>query len=85
VVLTLLNVTDRCQACEYPIFEDLVDDQWYRIVVPSFIVSGGDGYYIFKNNSRNHKIGGRDMDYFINYVKKMSPILTGVEGRTTFV
>ncbi|XP_011253188.1 apyrase isoform X2 [Camponotus floridanus] len=82
---TVVDVKIRCQACEYPIFEDLVNDQWYRIVVPSFMVSGGDGYYIFKNNSRNHKIGERDMDYFINYVKKMSPILTGVERRTTFV
>lgn len=82
---TVVDVKIRCQACEYPIFEDLVRDQWYRIVVPSFIVSGGDGYQIFKNNSRNHKIGERDMDYFISYVKKMSPVLTGIERRITFV
>lgn len=49
------------------------------------MISGGDGYYIFKNNSRNHEIGGRDMDYFISYVEKMSPIMTGIERRITFV
>ncbi|XP_070168427.1 apyrase [Polyergus mexicanus] len=82
---TVVDVKIRCQACEYPVFEDLVHDQWYRLVVPSFMISGGDGYYIFKNNSRNHKIGGRDMDYLIPYVEKISPILTGIEKRITFV
>ncbi|XP_072760214.1 apyrase [Anoplolepis gracilipes] len=82
---TVVDVKIRCQACEYPVFEDLVYDQWYRLVVPSFLISGGDGYPIFKNNSRNHEIGERDVDYLINYVKKMSPILTGTERRITFV
>ncbi|KAL6438701.1 hypothetical protein ACFW04_004599 [Cataglyphis niger] len=82
---TVIDVKIRCQACEYPVFEDLVHDQWYRVVVPSFMISGGDGYYIFKNNSRNHEIGGRDMDYLIPYVEKKSPILTGIERRITFV
>ncbi|XP_011631507.1 apyrase-like isoform X1 [Pogonomyrmex barbatus] len=52
---TVVDVKIRCQACEYPAFEELVDDQWYRIVVPSFLINGGDGYHIFKNESRNHK------------------------------
>jgi len=76
---------DRCQACEYPVFENLVDDQWYRIVVPSFLMNGGDGYYIFKDKSRNHKIGVLDIDYFIKYVTKISPIFTGTEGRITII
>lgn len=82
---TVVNVKIRCQACEYPIFEDLVHDQWYRIVVPSFLVNGGDGYHNFKNESRNHKIGTLDIDHFIKYVTKMSPIIIGIEERITFV
>jgi len=76
---------DRCQACEYPVFEDLAHDQWYRIVAPSFLINGGDGYHIFKDKGRNHKIGTLDIDHFIKYVTKMSPIFIGTEGRITFV
>jgi hypothetical protein len=75
---------DRCQACEYPIFEDLLDDKWYRIVIPSFLIGGGDGHYIFKNSSRNHQIGTLDMDHLTNYVTKMSPIFIGTERRLIF-
>ncbi|XP_011876676.1 PREDICTED: apyrase-like [Vollenhovia emeryi] len=82
---TVVDVKIRCQACEYPIFQDLVHDQWYRIVVPSFLMNGGDGYYIFKDKSRNHKIGTRDIDHLIKYVTKMSPIFIGTERRIIFL
>ncbi|KAL6259899.1 hypothetical protein P5V15_009810 [Pogonomyrmex californicus] len=82
---TVVDVKIRCQACEYPAFEELVDDQWYRIVVPSFLINGGDGYHIFKNESRNHKIGTVDIDHFIKYVAKMSPLFIGTERRIIFI
>ncbi|XP_012530610.1 apyrase isoform X2 [Monomorium pharaonis] len=82
---SVVNVKIRCQACEYPVFEDLVHDRWYRMVVPSFLMNGGDGYNIFKDESRNHRIGTVDIDHFVNYVAKMSPIFTGTERRITFV
>ncbi|KAH0953052.1 hypothetical protein HN011_001822 [Eciton burchellii] len=81
---TVVDVKIRCQACEYPIFEDLLDDKWYRIVIPSFLIGGGDGHYIFKNSSRNHQIGTLDMDHLTNYVTKMSPIFIGTERRLIF-
>lgn len=66
-------------------FEDLLDDEWYRIVVPNFLITGGDGYYIFKNSSRNHQIGTVDIDHFVNYVERMSPIFIGHDRRIVFV
>ncbi|XP_014477409.1 PREDICTED: apyrase isoform X2 [Dinoponera quadriceps] len=75
------NVKIRCQACEYPVFEDVVDDQWYRMVIPSYLVTGGDSYILFKNSSRNHQIGSLDMDYLEKYVTKMSPIIAGIDRR----
>lgn len=48
-------------------------------------MNGGDGFSVFKNESRNHKIGTVDIDHFTKYVEKMSPILTGVDGRIVFV
>ncbi|KAG5347126.1 APY Apyrase, partial [Acromyrmex charruanus] len=52
---SLVNVKIRCQACEYPVFENLVDNQWYRMIIPNFLMNDGDGFHIFKNKSRNHK------------------------------
>lgn len=79
----LFERIDRCQACEYPIFEDMVDNQWYRLVVASYLVTGGDNYILFRNNSRNHKIGSLDIDNLEKYVKKMSPIIAGTDRRMT--
>lgn len=82
---TAVDVKIRCQSCEYPVYEDMVSDRWYRVVVPTFLVTGGDGYYPFKNNSRNHKVGMLDMDHLTKYVTKMSPITAGVERRSIFL
>ncbi|KYM99521.1 5'-nucleotidase [Cyphomyrmex costatus] len=78
---SLVDVKIRCQACEYPVFEDLVDDQWYRMVIPNFLMNGGDNFNIFKNKSRNYKVGTVDIDHFIKYVTKMSPIFIGTQRR----
>ncbi|KAL0123039.1 hypothetical protein PUN28_007578 [Cardiocondyla obscurior] len=82
---TVVDVKIRCRACEYPVFNELVHDQWYRLVIPSFLASGGDGYHIFKDEGRNHKIGTLDIDHLIKYVARISPILIGTERRITFV
>ncbi|EZA61540.1 apyrase isoform X2 [Ooceraea biroi] len=82
---TAADVKIRCQTCEYPKYEDLLHDEWYRVVVPSFLITGGDGYYIFKNSSRNHQVGMRDIDHFTKYVERISPIFMGIDRRTVFV
>ncbi|XP_020284117.1 apyrase isoform X1 [Pseudomyrmex gracilis] len=82
---TAIDIKIRCQDCEYPVFEDLVYDQWYRVVVPTFLMIGGDGYYVFKNSGRNHEIGPLDMDHLTKYVEKISPIFIGTERRITFI
>ncbi|XP_012261030.2 apyrase-like isoform X1 [Athalia rosae] len=73
----------RCRRCQVPIYEDLVMDKWYRIVVSSFLTNGGDGYTIIKNRRRNLAAGKMDIDSYVKYIKKMSPIVIGIEGRIT--
>ncbi|KAG5332724.1 APY Apyrase, partial [Acromyrmex heyeri] len=82
---SLVNVKIRCQACEYPVFENLVDNQWYRMIIPNFLMNDGDGFHIFKNKSRNHKTGTVDINHFIKYVTKMSPLLIGTERRINII
>ncbi|XP_078036030.1 apyrase [Augochlora pura] len=79
------EVLIRCQACEMPVFEQLVRDQWYRLVVPTFLVGAGDGYTPFKTCGRNHQVGEVDTDVLIRYMQKISPIIVGLDRRVVFI
>lgn len=79
------EVKIRCRACEVPKFEDLRQDEWYRIVVPTFLVGAGDGFVPFKSCGRNHEVGYLDSEQLANYMKKISPILVGEDRRTIFL
>lgn len=68
-----------------PKFEDLRQDEWYRIVVPTFLVGAGDGFVPFKSCGRNHEVGYLDSEQLANYMKKISPILVGEDRRTIFL
>lgn len=73
----------RCRACEEPTYEDVDPDEWYRIVVGSYLLGGGDGYTSISENHRNHQVGPLDIEAFVDYIQKVSPIIQGVEGRMT--
>lgn len=75
----------RCRACEVPKFEDLKQDEWYRIVVPTFLVGAGDGFVLFKSCGRNHEVGHLDWEQLAKYMKKISPILIGEDRRAIFL
>lgn len=70
-----------CRECEVPRYERLDVNQWYRIIGPSFISGGGNGYVMFKN-SRNYRVGDKmDIDLVERYIKKMEPVIQPKDGR----
>ncbi|KAJ8967992.1 hypothetical protein NQ314_002526 [Rhamnusium bicolor] len=77
------SVKVRCQACLIPVYEDLDLDKMYRIVIPSFVVSGGDGFTMISDNIKNLKIGPVDIDVFVDYIAHKSPVFQEEEGRIT--
>ncbi|XP_033336686.2 apyrase [Megalopta genalis] len=79
------EVLVRCQACEMPMFEKLVEDRWYRLVVPTFLIGAGDGYTPFKTCGRYHEVGEVDTDVLIRYMRKISPITVGLDRRLVFI
>lgn len=81
----VISAKIRCRACEVPVFEPLEDSEWYRLVVPSFLVTGGDGYVQFKTCTRNHKVGEVDYVNLTKYIGKMSPITIGTQRRARFL
>ncbi|XP_066597557.1 apyrase-like isoform X2 [Prorops nasuta] len=75
----------RCRACEIPRFEPVVPHAWYRLVVPSFLMHGGDGYTIFETKGKNHRVGPKEIDPLVNYVTKQSPLKKGTDRRMIFL
>ncbi|XP_043280622.1 apyrase [Venturia canescens] len=80
----LVEAKIRCQKCDLPVYEKIDPDQWYRIVACSFLVQGGDGYDIFAENRRNHKVGMVDIDQIVDYFQRMNPVTKGNENRVRF-
>lgn len=74
-----------CNECPIPKYYPLDVTKMYRIVVNSYMAGGGDGFSIININKRNHIKGPIDMDVLIQYLERKSPIMIGIEGRTTIL
>ncbi|XP_033230427.1 apyrase-like [Belonocnema kinseyi] len=81
----LVDVKIRCQACEYPKYESLSPEEWYKVVVSSFLLNGGDNHTIIQKNHLHYEQGPLDRDVLVNFIKKKSPITYGNEDRVTLL
>ncbi|XP_033229665.1 uncharacterized protein LOC117181210 [Belonocnema kinseyi] len=81
----VIDAKVRCQICEFPKYENLVPEEWYKVVVPSFLLSGGDNHTDIQHGYRNREPGPVDIDVIADFIRKKSPITTGVEGRITLL
>ncbi|XP_076763675.1 apyrase [Xylocopa sonorina] len=84
-IRTVIDVKIRCRACKVPRYVDLKRDEWYRIVVPTFLIGAGDGFVPFATCGRNHEVGYLDLELLSKYMKKISPITTGQNRRVIFL
>ncbi|CAN7975109.1 unnamed protein product, partial [Ixodes persulcatus] len=67
-----------CTKCLVPVYEDVADDKNYTIVTNNFVAKGGDGFAKAENYG---EAGPIDLDVLVEYIGKMSPIKTPIEGR----
>ncbi|XP_077514086.1 snake venom 5'-nucleotidase-like isoform X2 [Amblyomma americanum] len=74
--LTRLKIL--CTKCYVPVYEDVKDDAVYNIATTDFLAKGGDGFDACSNVSEG---GPVEYELLVDYVKQMSPIKTGIEGR----
>ncbi|XP_046574533.1 snake venom 5'-nucleotidase-like [Haliotis rubra] len=80
----VIEVKVRCANCSVPQYGDLNDAEIYKIIMPSFIANGGDGYDVINNNKiKHHLLGDVDADVLIEYAKSFSPLIAGLDGRIT--
>ncbi|XP_013165982.1 PREDICTED: apyrase-like isoform X2 [Papilio xuthus] len=75
------SVSIRCIDCPVPRYEPLELNKYYRMIAPSFIANGGDGFHMIAENRRNVEVVGVDYDLLIRYIEKLSPVFIDVDGR----
>ena len=53
----VVEVLVRCRDCDVPEFIPLEYDKLYRMVVPSYIANGGDGFDVIAEHRQDHHTG----------------------------
>lgn len=46
-----------CTRCRVPQYEPVQDDGLYTVVLPSYLVTGGDGFVVIQNEMKKHSSG----------------------------
>ncbi|XP_070568606.1 snake venom 5'-nucleotidase-like isoform X2 [Ptychodera flava] len=79
------EVLVNCATCRVPEYKPLDDDAVYKFATNSYLASGGSGYGMIGDNRLSHVIGEEQTDDILEeYIRAISPVRLGVEGRITF-
>ncbi|KAF5274933.1 hypothetical protein FQA39_LY18691, partial [Lamprigera yunnana] len=81
----VVSVKILCRKCKVPKYEPLNYEKIYRIILNSFLASGGDDFMVIANNLVNHKVGNVDNEVVARYISKRTPIIQGIEERITMI
>ncbi|XP_062292638.1 snake venom 5'-nucleotidase-like [Scomber scombrus] len=73
-----------CTNCRVPHYEPVEDAVEYKVVLPSFMVNGGDGFSMIKEEVIKHNSGDLDISAVANYITQRKTVYPHVEGRIKF-
>ncbi|KAK6640781.1 hypothetical protein RUM44_012478 [Polyplax serrata] len=81
----VVSVRVRCASCEVPEYRPLDMKAEYNVIMPTFLLEGGDNFTMFKQNAKEIlRYDTLDTDIFIKYINESSVIYTGLEDRIQF-
>ncbi|XP_044021655.1 snake venom 5'-nucleotidase-like [Siniperca chuatsi] len=80
----VVSVSMLCTACRVPKYEPLDLEKTYTVVMPSYMVGGGDNFTMIKEELLKHNTGDMDVSVFSKYISDMKRVYPAVEGRITF-
>ncbi|ETN57989.1 apyrase [Anopheles darlingi] len=81
----VLSIDVRCKHCAVPRYEPLEMDRVYRVATGTYIRNGGSGYTMIPEHATNLRVGPVDVSVLEEYVRKMSPVTCGTEGRIVVI
>ncbi|KAM6915487.1 snake venom 5'-nucleotidase-like [Xenentodon cancila] len=70
-----------CTKCRDPHYEAVQDETVYTVVVPFYMVIGGDGFSIIRDGILKHNSGELDLSVLSNYITQRQRVYPSVEGR----
>ncbi|KAG5677132.1 hypothetical protein PVAND_006914 [Polypedilum vanderplanki] len=71
-----------CSSCTLPELETINTSANYKILMPQNLANGDEGYTMFSNHISSI-LEVTELDAFLNYLKKKSPIYPAIEWRIT--
>ncbi|KAL3883275.1 hypothetical protein ACJMK2_029558 [Sinanodonta woodiana] len=81
----VISVDVRCLACNAPSYSPLDDNTVYNILIPDFVINGGDGYTLIKETMIQHiPLNSLDTDIFLQYLRQFGSVFPSNEGRIKF-
>ncbi|XP_070810299.1 5'-nucleotidase isoform X2 [Pituophis catenifer annectens] len=80
----VISLNVLCTECRVPTYVPLEMEKSYKVLLSSFLATGGDGYYMLKGDSSNHSSGDLDISIVGDYIKRMGKVFPAVEGRLMF-
>ncbi|KAK2154276.1 hypothetical protein LSH36_272g04061 [Paralvinella palmiformis] len=81
----VVDIWENCIDCDYPRYRPVEDNETYHVLTNGYLVAGGDGYIMLRDNLlKRLPIGTLATDALEYYIKKMTPVYPGLEGRIVF-
>lgn len=81
----LVSATARCASCTIPVYEPIVNNKHYKLIIPSFLSIGGDGYKVLKHAQNKTVMSINDYDSVVAYIEKLRVVYPGEEDRIILV
>ncbi|XP_050960426.1 5'-nucleotidase [Labeo rohita] len=78
------SVNVLCTKCRVPRYEPLNPKKLYKLVLPSYLVDGGDDYTMIKEKKLKHDSGDLDIAVVASYITERKRVHPAVEGRIQF-
>ncbi|XP_034436533.1 5'-nucleotidase [Hippoglossus hippoglossus] len=70
-----------CTACRVPLYEPVEDETVYTVVLPSYMVIGGDRYAMIPKELVKHNSGDLDISVVSRFIAQRKKVYPPVEGR----
>ncbi|XP_072221221.1 snake venom 5'-nucleotidase-like [Leuresthes tenuis] len=80
----VVSLSMLCTECRVPKYEPLDLQRTYTVVMPSYMVDGGDSFSMIKEELLKHNTGDMDISVFSKYISEKKRVYPAVEGRITF-
>ncbi|CAF89930.1 unnamed protein product, partial [Tetraodon nigroviridis] len=70
-----------CTRCRVPRYQPVEDAAVYSVVVPGYLVNGGDGYTAIGDEMVKHSSGDLDVSVVSQFIEQRSLVFPALEGR----